>query len=323
VKFNIKGISEIRFFLGLSLALIVGATGCATSNPSQNIIAREEYRKIMARQKAEIAADEKTAKKVPEMTAEGYERLGDRYLNQGNLDLAFMQYHKALQLDSGQLRVRYKMARLFLAKGLKEEAKAEFKEILSADPRQALAYEGLGQVDFQMGEYPEAEKNFKQALDLDPSLWQAHNFLGVMYDRQGQGEKAVVHYQAAIAIQPGMGTLFNNLGTSLLLKGENEKAVAAFVQAVRLEPSNPKTYSNLALGLGRLERYPEALEAFKKGGDEASAHYNMGCIYLWKGKYGEAIAAFEKAIEMRPGFYVKAYEKVQQARKAAQKPAQS
>jgi tetratricopeptide (TPR) repeat protein len=56
------------------------------------------------------------------------------------------------------------------------------------------------------------------------------------------------------------------------------------------------------------------LEAFRRGGTEASAFNNLGCIYLGQGKYAEAEAHFEKAIALSPTFYVKASENLRQAR---------
>jgi Flp pilus assembly protein TadD len=306
----------------LIILVMVGFMGCASSpNRQQSTIQASEYRKIMDRQKAEIAAEEKAAQKIPELNAEGYEKLGDRYLSQENVDRAFINYHKALEKDSSQLRVRYKMGHLFLEKGLKEEAQREFQEILKADPQHALAYEGLGRVSFQAADYPEAEKNFQKAIQLNPSVWQAYNFLGILYDRQGKFEAAITQYKAAISLQPKMGILFNNLGLSFALNGEKEKALAAYTEAIKLETSNPKVYNNLAMVLGQMERYPEALEAFKKGGDEATAYYNLGCLFLSKGKPNEAIGAFEKAIEIKPGFYVQAHQKMKKAREALHTPA--
>jgi tetratricopeptide (TPR) repeat protein len=65
-----------------------------------------------------------------------------------------------------------------------------------------------------------------------------------------------------------------------------------------------------------LEKYHEGLEAFKKAGDEASAHYNLGCVYMQAGKYKEAVESFEKAIQIKPVFYVKAYENLRKAKDA-------
>jgi Flp pilus assembly protein TadD len=303
--------------LVLAGLFILGTMGCASSpNRQQSVIQASEYRKIIERQRAEMAAEQKAAQKVPELNADGYEMLGDRYISQGNSAQAFIQYAKSLEMDPTRQRVRYKIGTLYLERGLKDEAKKEFQEILKADPENGAACEGMGRVYFQSGEYGEAEKNFHRAIQINPSLWQAFNHLGVLYDRQGNYDEAITQYQKAIALQPNLGFLYNNLGVSLLLKGEHEKAVAAFTEAVKLKTSNPKIYNNLALGLSKLDRYPEALEAFKKGSDEATAHYNLGCLYMARGKTKEAIQAFEKAIEMKPGFYVQAHQKMKRAREA-------
>jgi tetratricopeptide (TPR) repeat protein len=75
-----------------------------------------------------------------------------------------------------------------------------------------------------------------------------------------------------------------------------------------LEPEKNKIYNNMGLVLGKLGRYDEALEAFKKVGDEASAYNNLGCMYMAGRNYRAAIMAFQKAIEVNPRFYVKANE---------------
>jgi Flp pilus assembly protein TadD len=116
--------------------------------------------------------------------------------------------------------------------------------------------------------------------------------------------------------------VFNNLGMSLLLKGDYGEAVKSFTEALKLETSNSKIHNNLALALCRLGRYPEALEVFKKGGDEASAYNNLGYLYMTEGKYKEAIEAFENALEIKPGFYLKAYENLRKAKAAYLTPSQ-
>ena len=120
------------------------------------------------------------------MTAEGYERLGDSYLRQGHMEMAFLQYDKALRINPNRMSIRYKIGRLFLEKGHVEEGKKEFEVILKTDPHHALAYVGMGWASFKMGEFEEAEKNLQQAVQLDAGLWQAHHLLGFIYDHQRQ-----------------------------------------------------------------------------------------------------------------------------------------
>ena len=81
--------------------MIVIQMGCSKKNPQQDTL--KEYRKMLERQKTASAKEEQEAlKKIPEMTAEGYERLGDQYVSQGNIATAFIQYDKALRLDPNQ-----------------------------------------------------------------------------------------------------------------------------------------------------------------------------------------------------------------------------
>jgi Flp pilus assembly protein TadD len=122
----------------------------------------------------------------------------------------------------------------------------------------------------------------------------------------------------ALGFKPNAGILLNNLGMSFLLKGEYEKAIKSFTEAQKLEPSDDKIQNNLALALCKVGRYQEALEVFKKTGDEASAYNNLGYVYMTEGKHKEAIEAFEKALEIRPGFYIKAYENLNKAKAAYQ-----
>ncbi len=106
------------------------------------------------------------------------------------------------------------------------------------------------------------------------------------------------------------------MGICLYLKGDYEKAVLAFGEALKIEPSNSKINNNRGLALSKLGRYQEAVAAFKRGGDEASAYYNLGCVYMMQGKYAESIEAFQKAIDIKPDFYIGAHENIKKAKAA-------
>jgi Flp pilus assembly protein TadD len=302
-----------RFLL---IFLVVALMGCASRNTPQTQLIRQasEYRQMMDRQKA--SADEEALKKVPPLTAEGYEKLGDQYFLQGKPDIAFKNYYEALRLEPGQIRVRYKIGRLFLEKRIQEEAEKEFQGILEKNPDYALAHDGLGRVYFSQNKLSEAEKEFSRAIQLDSSLWQAYNFLGIIYDRQKEFKKAFAHYQKAIALQPNVGILYNNLGISLFLKGEYDASLEALIEGEKLDPNNKRILNNLGLLLCKKGRFQEAFETFKRSGSEASAYYNIGCFYLIEKKYKEAIQSYQKAIDAKPEFYVEAYEKMNKAKAA-------
>jgi Flp pilus assembly protein TadD len=308
-----RGSVYSRFLL---IFLAVALIGCASRNTPQTQLIRQasEYRQMMDRQKA--SADDEALKKVPPLTAQGYEKLGDQYFLQGKPDIAFKNYYEALRLQPGQIRVRYKIGRLFLEKGIQEEAEKEFQGILEKNSDYALAHDGLGRVYFAQNKLSKAEKEFARAIQLDSSLWQAYNFLGIIYDREKEFKKAIDHYQKAIALQPNVGILYNNLGMSLFLKGEYDASLEALIEGAKLDPNNKRILNNLGLLLCKKGRFQEAFETFKRSGSEASAYYNIGCFYLIEKKYKEAIQSYQKAIDAKPEFYVEAYEKMKRAKAA-------
>ena len=64
--------------------------GCASRQPSQMTLKAGEYQKILQKQKAGVPIEDETRQEFPEMTAGEYEVLGDTYLRQGNLTMAFV-----------------------------------------------------------------------------------------------------------------------------------------------------------------------------------------------------------------------------------------
>ncbi len=267
-------------------AILMGGCGHGKSSQQDPF---KQYRKKLEMQKAALANEEGKKTPAPELGAGEYERLGDLYLRQGNMDLAFVQYEKALRVDPSQIHIRYKLGRLFLEKGLLEDAGRKFQEILKVTPNDALALEGMGRVYFKQANFTEAERSLKRAVDLRNNLWQSHNALGIIYDRQGKPDLAISHYRSAIALKPSSSMLYNNLGISLLLKGDYEEAVNAFTEALALENSNKKIHNNLALALSKLEKREEASETFKKGRDETSASHNPGRVDTRERKVEEGI----------------------------------
>ncbi len=290
------------------------AASCATGkNISPLMNQGIEYRKIMERQKAK--AEESAIQKVAPLTAEGHEEVGDQHLRVGNIDAAFKSYYESLKLKPVS-RVRYKVGRLFLEKDMTEDARKDFEEMLKLDPQSALAHEGLGRCSFARQQWAEAEREFLEAIRLNPDQWPAHNFLGIMYDRQRKFERAIEQYRRAIALQPNIASLYNNLGVSFFMKGDYEHSAAALTEGLRLDAVNKKLLNNFSLVLCKLGRYQEALETFKKAGTEATAYYNIACIYFMENKYQEAVLSFKKAIELKPEFYLSAYENMKKAQAA-------
>jgi Tfp pilus assembly protein PilF len=307
------GLGKLFAWSGILALIASGVFGCASKNSAATI--QSDYSKQIERQKM-LPEEFTSPKKLPEMTDEDYERLGDSLSQQGNLEKGFIQYDKLLQKDPGNTRLLYKRGRIFLSKGRYIEALGDFQEAIKKEPGNALLHQGAGEALYKLKRFEEAEKEFQLALKSDGKLWLSHNFLGVIYDYKQRPDLAVEQYKAAISLKPEWGAVYNNLGVSYSLQGEWEKAAVEFENAIKKGYSDPQVGNNLGLALCQLGRDPEALEAFKRSGDEAQAYNNLGSFHLQRGNYSKAISAFERAIQLRTSFYPQATDNLKKAQAA-------
>lgn len=252
------------------------------------------------------------------LTAAAHISRGDAFLTQGRSELAFDQYAKAQAKDPEQVEARYKKGDILLGNGLYNQAIVEFTAVLEKDPDHAGAHEAMGLIYFSNGLYPEARTHLERAAALDNGLIKAHVLLGATLNFMNDFEGAAEQFESAAELSPSSGYIYNNLGLSQVRLGEHEQALVSFRRALMLGAPVDRTCNNLGMTLFKLGRPNEALEAFKCAGDEASAYNNLGYAHFLAGQYEQAMLCFEKAIELRPAFYVRADENLKRARLAAE-----
>lgn len=118
---------------------------------------------------------------------------------------------------------------------LESEALARHPEVLDAlrharaNPRDAAAFDSLGQILSSVGGYQDAVEAFEYAAEL----------------------------------APGNQTFRNNLGVALLKLGETEQALKAFEEALEIESLEPITHYNLGVAHQALGHYDASLQAFE------------------------------------------------------------
>ena len=198
---------EFQFFVVFFFIIFV-LSGCVTVDKGYKIDGVENTAETQISSKLD---EELFSKKLPAMTADEYEMMGDSLLSKGNLHMAFLQYERSLQCNPRNIRVEYKKGLTLLAGKNSDDAIKQFNIVLLMNPGHAAAYEGLGRAFFQKKNYKGAEQHFRKALELDPSLWKSRNFLGNIYDYQAKYEKAIREYKNALALKPKSGVLYNNL----------------------------------------------------------------------------------------------------------------
>lgn len=143
----------------------------------------------------------------------------------------------------------------------------------------------------QASQFDTAETLLMDALQLEPDLAQAHANLAWLLDRRGRISEAVRHYQLAIELQPDNARIHLNFGATLAELKFFYAAEAAYEKALRVDPTLPGTWCNLGALQAQGLRDDEAEANFRKAlaldPEHVSAHFNLACLLLRKGRWRE------------------------------------
>lgn len=197
-----------------------------------------------------------------------YERTGAREAVQA----AETACRAALEADATLKETELALARLYLASGRLDQAEAIYGSLLARAPADADVRIGLGRVLARMNRKSEAEQRFREAIEVEPGYWQAYNGLGGFLFAVGRVDEAAQAYARVTELAPGNPAGHNNLGAARMLAGELTGAAAAFEQSLRIEPSR-------------------------------SSYSNLGTLYYYLGRFDEAVAMYDRAIDLAPEDY--------------------
>jgi serine/threonine-protein kinase len=164
----------------------------------------------------------------------------------------------------------------------------------------------LGEVRVLQGKYSEALSNFERVLTLDDRNDRAYRGLAKTYAATGLPDKAEETWQKAVALRPNSADGYTQLGLFELYRGNYAKAVVELRRAVSLAPANTKCMSNLGVALlyaGSLDESREVLQNSIRLEPNYASYANLGNLDLKQGRYAEAAADYENALEINKGDY--------------------
>ncbi len=151
-----------------------------------------------------------------------------------------------------------------------EQARAIYKQILAAQPRNAVLLNLIGLVSNQLGNDAEAARYYERAISANPDFSAAFNNLGSTYKRLGRLSDAVVQYTRAASLDPDSADVQFNLGSTHFLMGEPDSAIEHLRKAVTLRP------------------------------DYVVAHYNLATLLVESGNRDEAKAHLQQVLKFEP-----------------------
>lgn len=255
------------------------------------------------------------------------------------LDEAFSLYKGMLAAESTNVEVLYHFGGLAHRTGNYQAARQMFLQGLGHAPDDARLHLALGKTRGAMGDWPGAIRSIKaanqrqpdnaevllhlgvachetgafedcidycqQAIELDAALLLARNVVGSALTHLGRHDEAITTFRALIDDNPTDGHVWFNLGNASHLIGQYNDALEAYQQAAELLPDDIEARLTLGAVAYDLDNPGLAAEAFAGAaaldGGRVDAHAGLARALVQLGQNTDAVAAYDRALEITPG----------------------
>jgi tetratricopeptide (TPR) repeat protein len=160
-----------------------------------------------------------------------------------------------------------------------------------------------GMTNEHTGDHTGAERAYRRGLEIAPDNVELRNALGWTLFQEGKTAEAVAEYERALATDPQHAKAHNNLALALVELGELQNAADHFRASLAIEPK-AEIYSDLGFVMAQLGKPDEALADYQKALELdpncASAHFNLAVSLLRAGDLPQAESHYRRALPGRP-----------------------
>ena len=187
----------------------------------------------------------------------------------------------------------YYKGRSFLLKGVwakraLEVARQQFAKAIAIDPRFALAYSAMANVDcyrlmlgLQDASFETIAANNARALELAPDLPEVHAAIGLAHATAGRHEQATAAFERAVTLGPESFEAHFFSARHYMTEGRHEEAARLFERAALLNPDDFGALG-LVVDIYKAQGRPEnavaaARRCLERLEVEVSAHPDNGC----------------------------------------------
>jgi len=184
-----------------------------------------------------------------------------------------------------------------------EKGLEHFRQAIEKDPQYALAYAGLADCHNYSMKREEAREAVSKALELDEELGEAHATLGFsrfLYDWDFAGAESA--FKRAVALSPNYAEAHHWYAIYLANLGRHEESFREAELAVERDPLSLLMNMTAALNFYLARQYAQAIAQLHKVIEMEvnfpAAHSVLGCVYAQMQMYGEALAEYDKVLDL-------------------------
>lgn len=206
--------------------------------------------------------------------AEIIKLLGSAHVMNGDIDLAIDMFKNAQNLKPRDIQISMQLARLYKQNGKLLEAAEQMEVAHSLAPENIQILEQLAQAYMSANNADKSELAVQRFIELGGDMARGSYYLGLIAQSRNQHEDAVAHFSQSLVAKPGAVEPMSGKVRSLLAQDKKKDALAWLTDVA----------SQLK--------------------DNAVAYNLKGELLLSDKEYSKAVAAFEKAHEIKPEWWV-------------------
>ena len=220
--------------------------------------------------------------------------LGKCHENTGDMNLAIMEYQRALQIKPQSAEAYTCLGSTYMRHGQYEHAQKAFDMVCQLSEQDATEEEHSD------------EESISSAIALQLSLERATNYynLGIAYLHQGKLDEAEKAFKRVIEAQPDSAEAYSNLA---LIYSKQERLVEAennYLKAIQIKSNCIEALTNLAHLYLKNERLSEAEEKFLLAAElqpgALDVHFALSYIYAQREELNKIQKQYAQIVYVNP-----------------------
>lgn len=182
--------------------------------------------------------------------------------------------------------------------GLYSEARGVGARLADRYSRAADAHEVSARIELATGHTETAKARWQRALEIEPEYPYAHHGLGMVYGKLGDYERALRHHLRAVAQSPQFAEAVHRAADLYVTLGRPEEAIELLRQHLAGQPRDLEARYRIAQAYLQQGQYQAAQTAYEKILDQDEtiprAHYGLSVAFARTGDREKAEAALDR-----------------------------
>lgn len=226
---------------------------------------------------------------------------GDEAQTAGGIDEAKILYQEAVKSDASNYAAFAKLAQVFEALILNDDALTNYEKALNINPAAAELFVPVANLYYQKDNFPMAENYLTKAEKTSVENAETVFLRGLLHYKRNENEKALAAFNKTINLDSNFIEAYLYQAEIYERLNKDKEALAAYRKTVEVAPQSTEAWFDLGVANYNGGNYDEAETAYKKvielDANHADAHANLASVYRQQQKYSDANGEYKIAAE--------------------------